>query len=46
MIAQPRGWSQVPIIILSARDQETEKIAALDLGMPTTMSRSRSASAS
>lgn len=27
-----REWSNVPIIILSARDQETEKIQALDLG--------------
>ena len=27
-----RGWSQVPIIVLSARDREAEKIAALDLG--------------
>lgn len=27
-----RGWSQVPVIILSARDREAEKIAALDLG--------------
>lgn len=32
VIARLRGWSQVPVIILSARDQETEKIAALDLG--------------
>jgi two-component system KDP operon response regulator KdpE len=32
VIARLRGWSQVPILILSARDQETEKIAALDLG--------------
>ena len=32
VIARLRAWSQVPIIILSARDQETEKIAALDLG--------------
>jgi two-component system KDP operon response regulator KdpE len=32
VIARLRGWSQAPIIILSARDQETEKIAALDLG--------------
>ena len=29
VIANLRGWSQVPIIILSARDQESEKIAAL-----------------
>lgn len=27
-----RAFSQVPIIVLSARDQEIEKIAALDLG--------------
>jgi two-component system, OmpR family, KDP operon response regulator KdpE len=27
-----RGWSQVPIIILTVHDAETEKVAALDLG--------------
>ncbi|MGE0279010.1 MAG: response regulator [Rhizobiaceae bacterium] len=32
IIARLRAWSQMPIIILSARDMETEKIAALDLG--------------
>ncbi|MBZ9935270.1 response regulator [Mesorhizobium sp. BR1-1-16] len=32
VVAKLRGWSEVPIIILSARDRETEKIAALDLG--------------
>lgn len=32
VIAQLRGWSAIPIIILSARDRESEKIAALDLG--------------
>jgi two-component system KDP operon response regulator KdpE len=32
VIAQIRTWSPVPIIILSARDREIEKIAALDLG--------------
>ncbi|MBN8998491.1 MAG: response regulator [Rhizobiales bacterium] len=32
VVAQIRGWSAVPIIILSARDRESEKIAALDLG--------------
>ncbi|CAN7158490.1 MULTISPECIES: response regulator [Ensifer] len=32
VIANIRAWSQVPIIILSARDRESEKIAALDLG--------------
>jgi two-component system KDP operon response regulator KdpE len=32
LIAEVRGWSSVPIIVLSARDREKEKIAALDLG--------------
>ncbi|MGE3850531.1 MAG: response regulator [Planctomycetota bacterium] len=29
---QLRGWSQVPIIVISARGQESDKVAALDLG--------------
>jgi two-component system KDP operon response regulator KdpE len=32
VITSLRGWSTIPIIILSARDREVEKIAALDLG--------------
>jgi two-component system KDP operon response regulator KdpE len=32
IIDELRGWSQVPIIILSARDQEKDKVAALDGG--------------
>lgn len=32
VIARLRGWSAIPIIILSARDREAEKVAALDLG--------------
>jgi two-component system KDP operon response regulator KdpE len=32
VIAELRGWSQVPIIVLSARGQETDKVAALDAG--------------
>ncbi|SHE49101.1 two-component system, OmpR family, KDP operon response regulator KdpE [Kaistia soli DSM 19436] len=32
VVAKLRGWSEIPIIILSARDRESEKIAALDLG--------------
>ncbi|WP_375451330.1 response regulator [uncultured Devosia sp.] len=32
VIADVRAWSQVPIIVLSARDRESEKIDALDLG--------------
>lgn len=27
-----RGWSQVPIIVLSVRDRESDKVAALDAG--------------
>ncbi|MBC8076155.1 MAG: response regulator, partial [Chloroflexales bacterium] len=29
---QVRAWSQVPIVVLSARGQESDKIAALDAG--------------
>jgi two-component system KDP operon response regulator KdpE len=32
VIRDVRGWSNVPIIVLSARTKETEKIAALDAG--------------
>jgi two-component system KDP operon response regulator KdpE len=32
VIRQVRQWSDVPIIVLSARDRETEKIESLDLG--------------
>ncbi len=32
VIKSLRAWSKIPIIVLSARDRETEKIAALDLG--------------
>lgn len=32
VIREVRAYSQVPIIVLSARDRETEKIDALDLG--------------
>jgi two-component system, OmpR family, KDP operon response regulator KdpE len=32
VIAGLRGWTAVPIIVLSARDGETDKIAALDAG--------------
>lgn len=32
VIAELRKWSKVPIIVVSARDREAEKIAALDLG--------------
>ena len=32
VIRAVRQWSQVPIVVLSARDREAEKIEALDLG--------------
>lgn len=32
VIRKVRAWSDVPIIVLSARDRETEKIDSLDLG--------------
>lgn len=32
VIGEMRAWSQAPVIVLSARDREAEKIAALDLG--------------
>lgn len=31
-IREFRGWSQAPIVVLSARDAEAQKVAALDLG--------------
>lgn len=32
VIKDTRSWSNIPIIVLSARTQETEKVAALDAG--------------
>lgn len=32
VIRSVRGWSKLPIVVLSARDREAEKIEALDLG--------------
>jgi two-component system, OmpR family, KDP operon response regulator KdpE len=32
VIRELRSWSKTPILVLSARDRESEKIAALDLG--------------
>jgi two-component system KDP operon response regulator KdpE len=32
VIAGLRGWSQVPIVVLSVRDDESDKVAALDAG--------------
>ena len=30
--ARLRGWTQIPIIILSVRDSDPDKVAALDQG--------------
>src|SRR5262245_33190720 len=32
LLKELRGWSQVPIIVLTARDREKDKIHALDQG--------------
>ena len=32
VVRQLRAWSEVPIVVLSARDQESDKVRALDLG--------------
>jgi two-component system, OmpR family, KDP operon response regulator KdpE len=32
VIRRLRGWSQVPVIVLSARDERSDKVQALDLG--------------
>ena len=32
VITKVRGWSEMPIIVVSARDQDKEKAAALDAG--------------
>ncbi len=34
-----RGWSQAPVIVLSARSDETAKVAALDLGADDYLSK-------
>ncbi|HEX7552633.1 MAG TPA: response regulator, partial [Geothrix sp.] len=32
LVARLREWSQTPVIVISARGQETDKVAALDAG--------------
>jgi two-component system KDP operon response regulator KdpE len=39
LITELRGWSRIPIIVLSARDQEREKVAALDAGADDYLSK-------
>lgn len=39
IIRKVRTWSMIPIIVISARSQETEKVAALDLGADDYLSK-------
>lgn len=39
VIAQIRTWSEVPILVLSARDREEEKVAALNIGADDYLSK-------
>ena len=39
VIRETRAWSNIPIIVLSARTQETEKVAALDAGADDFLSK-------
>lgn len=39
VIAELRGWSQLPILVLSAREREDEKVAALDAGADDYLSK-------
>ena len=44
LIGEIRGWSTVPIIILSARSQESEKVSGLDAGADDYLTKPFSAS--
>ena len=44
VIRKVREWSQMPIIVVSARDQDKEKVAALDLGADDYLTKPFSAS--
>lgn len=39
VIAELRGWNQLPILVLSAREREDEKVAALDAGADDYLSK-------
>ena len=39
VIRETRNWSNIPIIVLSARTQESEKVAALDIGADDFLSK-------
>jgi len=39
VIRQLRAWSQIPVVVLSARDEQTDKVAALDMGADDYLSK-------
>jgi len=39
VIRELRGWTDIPVIVLSARSQESEKVAALDAGADDYLSK-------
>jgi len=39
VIRELRGWTELPVIVLSARSQESEKVAALDAGADDYLSK-------
>ncbi|MEF9964455.1 MAG: response regulator [Comamonas sp.] len=39
VITELRGWSSLPVLVLSAREQEDEKVAALDAGADDYLSK-------
>lgn len=39
LIRELRGWTEVPVLVLSARSRETDKIAALDAGADDYLSK-------
>jgi two-component system KDP operon response regulator KdpE len=39
VIRQLRAWSQMPVVVLSARDEQTDKVAALDMGADDYLSK-------
>ena len=32
ILSQPRSWSTLPVVVVSARSHEQDKVSALDLG--------------
>ena len=44
VIRRLRTWSEMPVIVVSARDQDKEKVAVLDLGADDYLTKPFSAS--